>query len=180
MKSTAGFGHDVTGSTLRMTGVEHIASDEFWMLHALELARSGEREGEVPVGAVIVRDGEVLGEGWNAPIGRCDPTAHAEMVALRAAAAAVANYRLTGATLYVTIEPCAMCAGALVHARVGRLVFAAREPRAGAVVSKLALLDAPFLNHRVEWTEGVCADAATRMMQDFFRRRRGSDSGTAG
>ena len=102
------------------------------------------------MGAVLVRDGEAVGEGWNAPIGRCDPTAHAEIVALRAAASAASNYRLGGSTLYVTIEPCAMCAGALVHARVARLVFAAREPRAGAVASRLQLLDGEFLNHRKE------------------------------
>lgn len=154
--------------------------DAQWMRRALELARRGESGGEVPVGAVLVRDGVVIGEGWNAPIGRCDPTAHAEIVALRAAATAVANYRLTSATLYVTIEPCMMCAGALVHARVARLVFAAREPRAGAVASNLQLLDAPFLNHRVAWEEGVCAEEAARLMQDFFRRRRGDGSGAAG
>ena len=134
-----------------MTNVE---DDEYWMHRALELARAGEAAGEVPVGAVLVRDGEALGEGWNAPIGRCDPTAHAEIVALRAAASALSNYRLSGSTLYVTIEPCAMCAGALVHARVARVVFAAREPRAGAVASQLRLLDGDFLNHRVEWCEG--------------------------
>jgi tRNA(adenine34) deaminase len=132
------------------------AEDEHWMRRALELARAG----------------EAAGEGWNAPIGRCDPTAHAEIVALRSAANALCNYRLSGSTLYVSIEPCAMCAGALVHARVARVVFAAREPRAGAVASNLALLDAAFLNHRVAWSEGVCADEAARMMRDFFRRRR--------
>lgn len=148
------------------------ADDEHWMRRALALARNAGDAGEVPVGAVLVRDGEAIGEGWNAPIGRCDPTAHAEIVALRAAASAASNYRLGGSTLYVTIEPCAMCAGALVHARVARLVFAAREPRAGAVASNLSLLDAEFLNHRVAWTEGVCADDAAQMMRDFFRRRR--------
>ena len=147
-------------------------ADEHWMRRALALARNAEDAGEVPVGAVLVRDGEVIGEGWNAPIGRCDPTAHAEIVALRAAASAASNYRLSGSTLYVTIEPCAMCAGALVHARVARLVFAAREPRAGAVASNLELLDAPFLNHRVAWTEGVCEDEAATLMRQFFRRRR--------
>jgi len=152
--------------------LDQVNSDEHWMRRALELARNAGDADEVPVGAVLVRDGEVIGEGWNAPIGRCDPTAHAEIVALRAAASAVSNYRLSGSTLYVTIEPCAMCAGALVHARVARLVFAAREPRAGAVVSNVGLLDAPFLNHRVAWSEGVCADDAARMMRDFFRRRR--------
>jgi tRNA(adenine34) deaminase len=171
---------DVARLPLQRVGVEHIASDEHWMRRALDLARRGDAAGEVPVGAVLVRDGEVIGEGWNAPIGRCDPSAHAEIVALRAAAAAAANYRLSGSTLYVTIEPCAMCAGALVHARVARLVFAAREPRAGAVVSQLALLDAAFLNHRVAWTEGVCAEEAARMLQDFFRRRRLAASGPVG
>ena len=154
-----------------MTNVE---DDEYWMHRALELARAAEAAGEVPVGAVLVRDGEVLGEGWNAPIGRCDPTAHAEIVALRAAASALSNYRLSGSTLYVTIEPCAMCAGALVHARVARVVFAAREPRAGAVASQLRLLDGDFLNHRVEWCEGVCADEAATLMRNFFRRKRTS------
>jgi tRNA(adenine34) deaminase len=152
--------------------VDAADADEHWMRRALALARNAGDAGEVPVGAVLVRDGEVIGEGWNAPIGRCDPTAHAEIEALRAAALASSNYRLSGSTLYVTIEPCAMCAGALVHARVARLVFAAREPRAGAVASNVALLDAEFLNHRVAWTEGVCADEAATLMRNFFRRRR--------
>ena len=159
--------------------LDHENTDEHWMRRALELARNAGDADEVPVGAVLVRDGEIIGEGWNAPIGRCDPTAHAEIVALRAArcalraaASAVSNYRLSDSTLYVTIEPCAMCAGALVHARVARLVFAAREPRAGADLSNVGLLDAPFLNHSVAWSEGVCADDAARMMRDFFRRRR--------
>jgi tRNA(adenine34) deaminase len=152
-----------------------------WMCRALELARSAQHAGEVPVGALVVRDGSLLGEGWNQPLALHDPTAHAEVVALRAAARAAVNYRLPGATLYVTIEPCAMCAGALVHARIARLVFAAREPRAGAVISNLALLDAPFLNHRVEWSEGPMAGESAALLQGFFRQRRGVDaSGAAG
>lgn len=147
-------------------------ADAAWMRRALELAREAARAGEVPVGAVVVREGRVLGEGWNQPIASRDPSAHAEIVALRAAAQAAGNYRLPGATLYVTIEPCAMCAGALVHARVARLVFGAREPRAGAIASNLSLLDAAFLNHRVAWQEDPCAAEATALMQAFFRRRR--------
>lgn len=146
--------------------------DERWMRHALALARQAADAGEVPVGAVLVQAGAVLGEGWNQPILARDPTAHAEIVALRAAARGVDNYRLPGSTLYVTIEPCAMCAGALVHARVARLVFGAREPRAGAVASNLSLLDAPFLNHRIAWEDGPLAVEAAALLQGFFRARR--------
>lgn len=153
------------------------AEDEGWMRRALGLARRGAASGEVPVGAVLVHEDKVIGEAWNAPIARCDPSAHAEILALRAAALAVGNYRLVGSTLYVTIEPCAMCAGALLHARVARLVFAAREPRAGVVVSNMRLLDAPFFNHRVCWIEGVCAAQASRLMREFFRSRREAGSG---
>lgn len=146
--------------------------DDHWMQRALALAKQAGEAGEVPVGAVLVRDGLLLGEGWNQPIRAHDPTAHAEIVALRAAAQATANYRLPRSTLYVTIEPCAMCAGALVHARVGRLVFGAREPRAGAVASNACLLEAPFINHRVVWEEGICAVQAASLLQAFFRARR--------
>ena len=128
---------------------------------------------EVPIGALVVRDGVVLGRGVNRPLTSRDPTAHAEIVALREAAATVGNYRLPGATVYVTIEPCTMCAGALVHARVSRLVFGAREPRAGAIVSTIEALANPGLNHRIEVTEGVLADAAAELVQAFFRSRRG-------
>jgi len=130
---------------------------------------------EVPIGALVVRDGIVLGRGVNRPLTSRDPTAHAEIVALREAAAAVGNYRLPGATLYVTIEPCTMCAGALVHARIARLVFGAREPRAGAIVSTLEALANPGLNHRIEVVEGVRADEAAALVQAFFRSRRGRD-----
>ena len=142
------------------------------MGEAIALARDAGSRGEVPVGAVVVRDGAVIGRGGNAPIAASDPTAHAEIAAMRDAGRALGNYRLPGASLYVTIEPCAMCAGALVHARVARVVFAAREPRAGAVASQLRLLDGDFLNHRVEWCEGVCADEAATLMRNFFRRKR--------
>jgi tRNA(adenine34) deaminase len=142
------------------------------MRSALALARRAGAAGEVPVGAVVVRDGAVLGEGTNQPIGAHDPTAHAEIVALRAAAAAVGNYRLTGATLYSTIEPCTMCAGALVHARIERLVYGGREPRAGAVVSTARVLDNPSLNHRVAIVAGVLEAECAALLTDFFRGRR--------
>lgn len=147
-------------------------NDQHWMQLALAQAQLAAAAGEVPVGAVLVRDGQLLGAGFNQPIGRCDPTAHAEIVALRAAAQQAANYRLPGATLYVTIEPCAMCAGALVHARVQRVVFGAPEPRAGAVVSAVQLLDGPQFNHRVAYSGGVLAEACAELMQRFFRDRR--------
>lgn len=147
--------------------------DEQWMRHALVLAERAEQEGEVPVGAVLVgADGAMLGEGFNQPIGRCDPSAHAEIVALRAAASTVGNYRLPDTTLYVTVEPCAMCAGALVHARVARLVYGASEPRAGVVNSQLALLEQPFFNHRVAVTGGVLAEECGRRISGFFAGKR--------
>ncbi len=154
--------------------------DQRWMTRALELGAEAAAAGEVPVGAVVVLEGKLIGEGWNQPVASHDPSAHAEIVALRAAARAIGNYRLSSASLYVTIEPCAMCAGALVHARVARLVFAAREPRAGAVISNLGLLERGFLNHRVAWSEGVCEQAAAQLMKDFFARRRASASGSFG
>ncbi len=144
-----------------------------YMQRALELARSAGAAGEVPVGAVLVRGDEILGEGSNAPIGASDPTAHAEIIALRAAAAAEQNYRLPGSTLYVTLEPCAMCCGALVHARVAKVVFAAIEPRAGAVVSTRNLLDDAAFNHRVQWSQDEeFADASAELLKAFFRARR--------
>ncbi len=139
---------------------------------ALDLAREAEESGEVPVGCVVVAGGEIVGQGRNSPIGLLDPTAHAEMLALRQAAIAVGNYRLTEATLYATLEPCPMCAGALVAARVGTLVFGARDLRFGGVRSKFQIADSPLLNHRVEIIEGVCGPAATAMLQNFFTARR--------
>ncbi len=148
------------------------ADDERYLERALALADAAARMGEVPVGALVVRDGEILGEGSNQPIARSDPTAHAEIVALRAAAARVGNYRLTGATLYVTLEPCAMCSGALLHARVARVVFGARDPKTGAAGSQLDVLNTTRLNHVVEIRGGVLADAAAAQLQAFFKARR--------
>jgi len=146
--------------------------DATFMSRALELAREAEAAGEVPVGCVIVRDGAIIAEGWNRPISTRDPTAHAEMVALRAAAAASDSYRLTGTTLYVTLEPCAMCAGAMVHARVERLVFAATDPRAGAAGSVFNIVQHPALNHRIECTGGVLAEECGALLKGFFVARR--------
>lgn len=147
-------------------------NDEYWMQRAIALAEQADTFNEVPVGAVIVRDGALLGEGFNQPISSCDPSAHAEILALRQAALAADNYRLPGATLYVTIEPCAMCAGAIIHSRIERVVFAATEPKAGAVCSHLQLFDQAQMNHRVQWQGGILADEATIVMQAFFNRRR--------
>lgn len=149
-----------------------MASPEIWMNRALALAEQARDLEEVPVGAVVVLDGTIIGEGYNQTITANDPTAHAEMVALRCAARQVDNYRLVNADLYVTIEPCTMCAGALVHARIARLYFGTREPRAGAIVSTANVLENQALNHRVEVTEGICADTCRKLMTDFFRRKR--------
>ena len=142
------------------------------MRHALKLARRAQELGEVPVGAVVVDGDAVVAEGWNQPIASHDPSAHAEMVALRAAAATLKNYRLGGHTLYVTLEPCAMCAGAMIHARIARLVYGAGDPKAGAVTSVYDLIAQPKLNHRVEWTGGVLAAECGAVLQEFFRARR--------
>jgi tRNA(adenine34) deaminase len=142
------------------------------MSRALDLARRAEAEGEVPVGAVVVLNNECVGEGWNRSIGAHDPTAHAEIQALRAAALAAGNYRLPGATLYVTLEPCVMCAGAMVHARIAKLVFGPRDPRAGAAGSVFSLLENDSLNHRVQVVEGVGASESSALLQSFFQARR--------
>lgn len=142
------------------------------MVRALTLAREAEAKGEVPVGAVLVRDGEALGEGYNQPIASGDPTAHAEILALRRAAAAIGNYRLENTTLYVTLEPCAMCAGALVNARIQRLVFGGRDLRFGGVRSKFRIADSELLNHRVQVVEGVLAADCVALLERFFRARR--------
>ncbi len=151
---------------------ETTEQDLYWMRQALEEARRGEAAGEVPVGAVLVRDGDCLARGWNHPIGAADPTVHAEIHALRQAAAGLSNYRLTGTTLYVTLEPCVMCVGALVHARVARLVFAASEPRTGAVHSRFRLLEPGLHNHDVSWLGGVLAEESASLLRTFFRSRR--------
>lgn len=146
--------------------------DRAFMQEALALAAQGAALGEVPVGAVLVRDGEVLGRGFNQPIGLHDPSAHAEMQAVRAAARAVGNYRLPGSTLYVTLEPCSMCAGLLVHARVARVVYAASEPRAGVVASQGRFFEQAFLNHRVLVEGGLLAEESAALLRAFFRDRR--------
>lgn len=142
------------------------------MAHALELAEQGAAQGEVPVGAVLVRDSMVLGEGWNQPVSSHDPSAHAEICALRQAGKNARNYRLPGSSLYVTLEPCAMCAGALIHARVERLIFATREPKAGAVCSTGQFFETEHLNHQVDWQEGLMQEHASSMLSAFFRARR--------
>jgi len=142
------------------------------MRRALELAHEAQAAGEVPVGAVLVSEGRIVAEGWNRPIGDCDPTAHAEIIALRAGASALGSYRLTGTTLYVTLEPCAMCAGAMVHARVLRLVYAATDPRAGAAGSVFNIVQHPALNHRLECTGGVLAEECSTLLRGFFLARR--------
>src|SRR5271157_298395 len=143
-------------------------ADEQYMREALELAARGAARGEVPVGAVVVVGGAIVGRGWNCPIGRHDPTAHAEILALREAAAAAGNYRLTGAALYCTLEPCVMCAGALVAARVERLAFATRDLRFGGVRSKFRIADSGTLNHTVEIVEGVLAVECVELLRGFF------------
>jgi tRNA(adenine34) deaminase len=149
-----------------------VTEDEVYMRDALDLAREAEDIGEVPVGAVVVLDGTVIGRGRNSPVSLNDPTAHAEILALREAGATVANYRLPGATLYVTLEPCVMCAGALVAARISRLVFGARDLRFGGVRSKFRVADSELLNHRVEIVEGVMGVDCAKLLQAFFDARR--------
>lgn len=149
-----------------------LAEHEKWMRYALDLAREAEQSGEVPVGCVLVANGEAIGQGRNSPIALLDPTAHAEMLALRQAALAQRNYRLSDATLYCSLEPCVMCAGAIVAARVGTLVFAARDLRFGGVRSKFEIADSPLLNHRVEVIEGVLGGESTALLKRFFEERR--------
>jgi tRNA(adenine34) deaminase len=149
-----------------------LPNDVQYMLHALELARRAEQNNEVPVGAIVVVDGAVVGEGWNQPIASHDPTAHAEVVALRAAAAQANNYRLASATLYVTLEPCAMCIGAALNARVSRVVFGAWDPKAGACGSVFDLPREPRLTHRMDVFGGVCSEESSALLKRFFVSRR--------
>jgi tRNA(adenine34) deaminase len=149
-----------------------IVPDELWMEEALREARRAAALGEVPVGAVVVREGVIIGRGHNRPITDSDPTAHAELFALREAGKTVGNYRLDGCELFVTLEPCSMCAGAITHARVKRLIYGADDPKAGAVKSAIAVLNHPQLNHQVEVTSGVLAGRTMEIVQAFFRDRR--------
>lgn len=146
--------------------------DAAWMKIALNHARTAAELGEVPVGAVVVKDGQIIGQGHNRNLLDNDPTAHAEMVALREAAARVGNHRLAGAQLFATIEPCAMCAGAMIHARLARLVYGASDPKAGAAGSVLEVINHPRLNHRMEITSGVLADQCSEVLREFFRSKR--------
>lgn len=149
-----------------------LQTDELWMQEALRCAQRGLEAGEVPVGAVVVHEGKVLGRGFNRNITDSDPTAHAEVVALREAGAAIGNHRLSDCELFATIEPCAMCAGALVHARIRRLVYGADDPKAGAVRSVMQVVNHPSLNHQMEVRSGVLAGKCGELVQEFFRFRR--------
>mgnify|MGYP006080194127 FL=1 len=153
-----------------------MSTDEFYMAKALQLAEQAGAIGEVPVGAILVKDGEIVGEGFNQPISGCDPTAHAEIVAMRNAAKNLNNYRLNDCDLYVTIEPCTMCVGAMVHGRIRRVLFGALEPRAGALQSQLQLMDQSHYNHSIEWQGGVLAQECGDLISSFFRRKRESKS----
>ena len=158
--------------TPRSSTLPDISEHERYMIEALALARKAEAAGEVPVGAVVVLNGEIIGRGHNSPISTNDPTAHAEILALRDAARAIGNYRIEGATIYATLEPCVMCAGALVSARISTLVFGARDLRFGGVRSKFQIADAEVLNHRVSIVEGVLGAECTELIQAFFAKRR--------
>jgi len=146
--------------------------DQHWMRHAIKLAKRAEEEGEVPVGAVIVRDDKLISEGWNQPIKGHDPTAHAEIMALRTAGQAELNYRLPGVTLFVTLEPCVMCVGAITHARISRVVYGADDPRAGAAGSTFSLLGSDLFNHSLEVQSGILAEECGEILSDFFKARR--------
>lgn len=161
-----------TPSVQAVVAVDPNTSDDYWMQQALQQARQAETKGEVPVGAVLVKDDILLASGYNQPIHLNDPTAHAEIMVLREAGNTLNNYRLNDTTVYVTLEPCAMCMTAMVHARVKRLVFGANDPARGAVISVLHLADADFLNHRVEYQAGVMAEECSLLLKTFFRRKR--------
>lgn len=159
-----------------MTDCTFTEDDARWMRQALELARYSASLNEVPVGAVIVRDQHLLGQGWNAPISTCDPTHHAEIKAIRAAGESAQSYRLPGSTLYVTLEPCTMCFGAMIHARIGRVVYGTREPRAGVLISQLRLPDAIFYNHQIAVDGGLLADQSAQLLKHFFQALRSTNS----
>lgn len=159
------------------TESDQALSDKAFMTEALVLARQAEKQGEVPVGAVLVKDDEIIGRGYNRTITDNDPSAHAEIVALRDAGLNQNNYRLPDTTLYVTLEPCVMCAGAMIHARVGRVVYAATDPKTGADGSMFEVLQSPLHNHRVEVQQGVMADESRTLLQGFFKIRRATKKG---
>ncbi|MBS0351149.1 MAG: tRNA adenosine(34) deaminase TadA [Proteobacteria bacterium] len=150
--------------------------DLHWLRVSLQLARRAEQESEVPVGAVVVYQNQLIGQGWNQPIQRCDPTAHAEIIALRQAAEHIKNYRLLDTTLYVTLEPCAMCLGAMVQARIKKLVFGAWDVKAGAVRSVFQILEAPQLNHKIFWQGGILEEESATILKSFFQKKRTRDS----
>ena len=147
-------------------------SDEYWMAHALSLAEIAQKYNEVPVGAVIVKDNKIIGEGWNQPIASKDPTAHAEIQAIRMACLHQSNYRLPGTTLYITLEPCLMCAGAIVHTRISRVLFAAKEPKTGAAGSCFDIFNENKLNHSVKCEQGLLAEESSKILKQFFKARR--------
>ena len=149
--------------------------DEEFMRRAFALAEQAAAVGEVPVGALVVKDGAVIGEGYNQPISSCDPTGHAEIIAMRSAAQRLGNYRLSGCDLYVTIEPCTMCVGAMVHARIDKIVFGAKEPRAGALESQLRLMNESHYNHSIDWQGGVLAEECGAIISRFFRAKRAKE-----
>ncbi len=162
----------IKSSTSSLTLTSQEETDHFWMQHALSLAKRAQQEDEVPVGAVIVRDNQILAQGYNQPIFAHDPTAHAEIQAIRMAARSDKNYRISNATLYVTLEPCAMCAGAIIQARLKRLVFGAHDERSGAAGSVFNVLQEASLNHRCEVKAGVCADECALILKSFFKSKR--------
>ncbi len=155
-----------------VTSSPSVIEDEEWMRRAIAMAHEAESYGEVPVGALIVKDGTCLAEGYNLPIKNSDPTAHAEIVAMRAASQQINNYRLVGCTLYVTLEPCVMCMGAIQHARIKRVVFGAFDKKRGAVCSALSLASADYSNHHIEWTGGVLETECSMLLSQFFKKRR--------
>jgi tRNA(adenine34) deaminase len=149
-----------------------MSSDTDWLQYAIQLAKRAERAGEVPVGAVLVHQNIMIGEGWNSPIISCDPTAHAEIQAIRQGAKYLNNYRLLDTVLYVTLEPCAMCAGAILHSRVKRVVFGAFDPRAGAVESVFNIFASKALNHRIDYAGGILNEECSSLIKNFFQRKR--------
>lgn len=152
--------------------IDHPDQDEYWLQQALVQAKLALAQDEVPVGAVLVKDNQLIAAGFNRPIHSCDPTAHAEVVTVRNAAQQLNNYRLVGTTLYVTLEPCVLCVGALIQARIARLVFGAYDPKGGAICSTMDVLATPQINHRFEWRGGVLADECAKLLQDFFKIKR--------